>query len=100
MTSSDKNGNSRYPQRQSGTIHGHISNEQGDTQSITNRRHSLAHVNFRKAIDRSLSLTDIDDDNNHIQNHYLGYLIKFLFLCFIIVSIGLLIRFFRFFEKS
>lgn len=71
---------------------------------IVNRRQSLAHPNFRKAIYRSLSLADGDaraaNESNHAGVRYQQHLIKFLVACLLIVLTGSLIRFLRPLPKS
>ena len=61
---------------------------------ITNRRHSIAHINFRKAIDRSLSLPEVDDaESNNILKRYKKIFMKFCFIGLFIILIGSLIKF-------
>jgi hypothetical protein len=62
------------------------------TSDIVNRRHSIAHINFRKAIYRSLSLPQVDDDSNNLFIQCIKYLIKFFFICLFILLVGSLIR--------
>ncbi|CAF3382939.1 unnamed protein product [Rotaria socialis] len=93
MTSDPDDKYVRYQQQRTNAMPGdHSSNEKKDNNDISYRRHSLAHVNFRKAIYRSLSLTQGTHENNNIQTKLIEYFIKFCFICLFIVLIGSLIK--------
>lgn len=59
---------------------------------IVNRRHSIAHINFRKAIYRSLSLPQVSDESNDVSIRYLQYLLIVLFVGVFLLAIGFLVR--------
>jgi hypothetical protein len=58
---------------------------------IINRRQSIAHINFRKTVYRSLSLPYENDEFSNI--FYIKYCLKVFLICLIILLISSLMKF-------
>ncbi|CAF1207841.1 unnamed protein product [Adineta steineri] len=94
MTSNRNDEHTQYIQQRYNSVNDKNSNHNGQNNSddATNRRHSIAHVNFRKAIYRSLSLSHENDEYNSVLS-YMIYCMKIFFVCLFILLIGGLIKF-------
>ncbi|CAF1058072.1 unnamed protein product [Adineta ricciae] len=63
-------------------------NGKKNSDQLTNRRHSIAHTNFRKAIYRSLSLSnDLNDWKSYIK-----YCLKIFAISLLVVLIGAFVK--------